>query len=131
MVSRETKLISSSASVAGEFSSAGSAIAPIIDAFASEHVSCFSNNATAHADVSFPTSCLPAPPPLLPPRQPRHIGDDMAFGQFMDLGSSGQISYDAAAFFPNLPSLPPTVLPPPSIAMYGGGSAMSCWPYAL
>ncbi|KAL1202455.1 Protein CUP-SHAPED COTYLEDON 1 [Cardamine amara subsp. amara] len=68
VVNRETKLISSSTSVAGEFSSAGSAIAPIIDAFASEHVSCFSNNAAAaaHADESFHTLYLPAPPPSLP-----------------------------------------------------------------
>nr|ACL14369.1 CUP-SHAPED COTYLEDON1 [Cardamine hirsuta] len=131
VVNRETKSISSSTSAAGEFSSPGSTIAPIIDAFASEHVSCFSNDA-AHANESFRTTYLPAPPPSLPPRQPRHIGDDVAFGQFMDFGFSGQIHYDAAAFFPNLPSLPPTALPPPpSFAMYGGGSTLSYWPFAL
>ncbi|XP_010487335.1 PREDICTED: protein CUP-SHAPED COTYLEDON 1-like [Camelina sativa] len=133
VVSRETNLISSSSSaVADEFSSAGSATAPIINNFATEHVSCFSNNsASSHAEASFPTTYLPAPPPSLPPR---HVGDDVAFGQFLDLGSSGQISFDAAAaaaFFPNLPSLPPTMLPsPPSFAMFGGGSA-SVWPFAL
>lgn len=133
VVSRETNLISSSSSaVAGDFSSAGSVIAPIINTFATEHVSCFSNNSAAHTDASFQTY-LPAPPPSLSPRQPRHVGDDVAFGQFRDLGPSGQINFDAAAaFFPNLPSLPPTVLPPPpSFAMYGGGSAVSVWPFAL
>ncbi|KAJ0238548.1 Protein CUP-SHAPED COTYLEDON 1 [Hirschfeldia incana] len=140
VVSREqTKLDSSSAApVAGEVSSgvncspsAASLIAPIIDAFAAEHVSCFSNtSATAHADSSFPTTCLPAPPTLLP-RQPGRIGDDdddVAFGGFMGLGSSGQFNVvDDAAFSPNLPSLPPTVLLPP---LYGG-SAMSFWPFAM
>ncbi|KAJ4872101.1 Protein CUP-SHAPED COTYLEDON 1 [Raphanus sativus] len=141
VVGRETKLVSSSSSpvsVAGEVSSgvnvSSSVIAPIIDAFATEHVSCFSNtSATAHhADASFPTY-LPAPPPLLP-RQPRRVGgddDDVAFGQFMDLGSSGQFNVDvddAGFFSPNLPSLPPTVLLPP---LYGGGSALSFWPFAM
>ncbi|EOA29514.1 hypothetical protein CARUB_v10014276mg [Capsella rubella] len=126
VVGRETNLISSS-------SPAGSVIAPIINNFATEHVSCFSNNSASHAEASFPTTYLPAPPPSLSPRQSR-VGDDVAFGQFMDLGSSGQINFDAAAaaaFFPNLPSLPPTLLPsPPSFAMYGGGSP-SVWPFAL
>lgn len=133
VVSRETNLmISSSTAVAAEFSSAGSVLAPISDAFAMEHVSCFSNNTTAHANVSFPTY-LPAPPPSLPPRQPRHVSDDMAFGHLMDLGSCGQTSVDAAPLFPNLPSLPPSVFThPPSFAMYGGGSAVrTSWPFAL
>ncbi|KAH0943673.1 hypothetical protein HID58_003310 [Brassica napus] len=124
VVSRETKLISSStASIAGEVSSS----APIIDAFATEHVSCFSNtSAAAHADTSFPTY-LPAPPLSLP-RQPRRIVDDVAFGQFMDVGSLGQFNVDDAAF---LPSLPPTVHPPPQTFELYGGSALSCWPFAL
>ncbi|VVA97694.1 unnamed protein product [Arabis nemorensis] len=135
VVSRGTKLISSSSAsvaVAGEFSSssssAGSAIAPIIDVFKTEHVSCFSNTATAAA--SFPTF-LPAPPPSFPPRQARRTGDDVAFGQCMGLGSYGEVSFDAS-FFPNLPSLPPTVLPSPpqSFGLYGG-SAVNCWPFAL
>ena len=121
-------LSSSTASVAGEVSSS----APIIDAFATEHVSCCSNtSAAAHADTSFPTY-LPAPPLSLP-RQPRRIGgDDVAFGQFMDVGASGQFSIDAA-FLPNLPSLPPTVFTTPSqpFGVYGGGSAVSSWPFAL
>lgn len=54
----------------------------------------------------------------------------MAFGQFMDLGSSGQVNFDAA-FFSNLPSLPPTVLPPPQSFAHYGGSAMTSWPFAL
>ncbi|KAF8086152.1 hypothetical protein N665_0633s0004 [Sinapis alba] len=136
VVSRETKLISSShVSIAGEVSSgvkcsssAGSLIAPIIDAFATEHVSCFSNTYAAHADSSFPTY-LPAPPPPSLPRQPR---DDVAFGQFMDLGSSGQLfNVDDATFLPNLPSLPPMVLPPPQTFSLYGGSSLSCWPFAL
>ncbi|CAH8292964.1 unnamed protein product [Eruca vesicaria subsp. sativa] len=138
-VSRETKLISSpSVSFAGEFSSgvscsasSVSVIAPVIDAFATEHVSCFSNTSSAsHVDASFPTTYLPAPPPSLP-RQPRCIEDDVAFGQLMGLGSSGQFNIDAA-FLPNLPSLPPTVLhpPPQSYALYGG-AAVSSWPFAL
>ncbi|RID80499.1 hypothetical protein BRARA_A03159 [Brassica rapa] len=125
VVGREqTKLLSSStASVAGEVSSS----APIIDAFATEHVSCFSNtSAAAHADTSFPTY-LPAPPLSLP-RQPRRIVDDVAFGQFMDVGSLGQFNVDDAAF---LPSLPPTVHPPPQTFELYGGSALSCWPFAL
>ncbi|KAG2317822.1 hypothetical protein Bca52824_020944 [Brassica carinata] len=126
VVGRETKLVSSGVNVS---SSTGSVIAPIIDAFATEHVSCFSNtSAAAHADSSFP-KYLPAPP-TSPPRQPRRIGDDdddVAFGQFMGLGSSGLFSVDDAAFSPNLPSLPPTVLPPP---LYGG-SALSFWPFAM
>nr|VDD52507.1 unnamed protein product [Brassica oleracea] len=132
VVGREqTKLISSSTtSVAGEVSSGVnvSSSAPIIDAFATEHVSCFSNtSATAHADASFPTY-LPAPPLSLP-RQPRRIGgDDVAFGQFMDMGSLGQFTVDDAAF---LPYLPPTVLPPPQTFELYGGSALSCWPFAL
>ncbi|CAH8391231.1 unnamed protein product [Eruca vesicaria subsp. sativa] len=127
VVSRETKLVSSShVSVTGEVSSgvnvsssAGSLIAPIIDVFATEHVSCFSNtSATAHADVSF-SRYLPAP-------LPRQLGDDVAFGQFMDMGSSGQFNVDDAVFLSKLPSLPPTVLPP----LYGG-SALSFWPFAM
>ncbi|KAF8100307.1 hypothetical protein N665_0227s0039 [Sinapis alba] len=130
VVSRETKLFSSSGGVNCSSSSAGSLIAPIInDAFATEHVSCFSNtSAAAHAaDASFPTY-LPAPPPSLP-RQPRRFGDDVAFGQFMDVG---QFSIDAA-FLPNLPSLPPTVFTPPSSQSFGmyGSSAVASWPFAL
>ncbi|CAA7015057.1 unnamed protein product [Microthlaspi erraticum] len=133
LVNRETKSISSS-SVAGVTvngsSSTGSVIAPIMDAFATEHVSCFSNNSAA----SFPTY-LPAPPPSLPHQQPRRIADDdvALFGQLMDLGAaSGQFNIDAA-FLPNLPSLPPTVLAPPPHQAFGvyGGSAVSCWPFAI
>ncbi|KAF8110437.1 hypothetical protein N665_0083s0005 [Sinapis alba] len=135
VVSRETKLISSSSvSVAGVScsSSVVSVIAPVIDAFATEHVSCFSNTSSAsdsHVDASFPTY-LPAPPPSLP-RQPRRVDEDVAFGQLMGLGSSGQFNLDAA-FLPNIPSLPPTVLrpPPQSYALYGG-AAVSSWPFAL
>nr|AHN60142.1 NAC transcription factor 54-1 [Brassica napus] len=132
VVGREqTKLLSSStASVAGEVSSGVnvSSSAPIIDAFATEHVSCFSNtSAAAHADASFSTY-LPAPPLSLP-RQPGRIGDDVAFGQFMDMGSSGQFNVDEAATF--LPYLPPTVLHPPQTFELYGGSALSCWPFAL
>ncbi|KAJ0249273.1 Protein CUP-SHAPED COTYLEDON 1 [Hirschfeldia incana] len=139
VVSRETKLISSSGGVncSSSATSAGSLIAPIIDdaSFAKEHVSCFSNtSATAHADASFPPpTYLPAPPLPSLPRQPRFFGDDVAFGQFVDVGvgASGQFSIDAA-FLPNLPSLPPSVFATPSqsFGMYGG-SAVSSWPFAL
>ncbi|CAN6810762.1 unnamed protein product [Brassica oleracea] len=134
VVSRETKLISSSGGVncSSSSTSAGSLIAPMIDAYATEHVSCFSNTSAVHADASFPPTYLPAPPPPSLPRQPRRFGDDVAFGQFMDVGASGQFSIDAA-FLPNLPSLPPTVFTPPSqpFGVYGGGSAVSSWPFAL
>ncbi|KAL0816903.1 hypothetical protein Bca101_073347 [Brassica carinata] len=112
VVSRETKLVSSSSVSVTSIScssSTGSLIAPVIDAFATEHVSCFSNTSASHVDASFPIY-LPAPPQSLP-RQPRRI-DDVAFGQFMGLGSTGQFNIDAA-FLPNLPSLPPTFLHPP------------------
>ncbi|KAL0900053.1 hypothetical protein Bca101_084014 [Brassica carinata] len=131
IVSRETKLISSSPLSGISFSSSvGSVIGPVIDSFATEHVSCFSNTSSAsHVDANFPTY-LPAPPPSLP-RQHRPVDQDVAFGQFMGLGSSsGQFNMDAA-FLPNLPSLPPTVLhPPQSYALYGG-AAVSSWPFAL
>ncbi|KAJ0264115.1 Protein CUP-SHAPED COTYLEDON 1 [Hirschfeldia incana] len=125
LVSRETKLISSSvASVSGS----SSVIAPVIDAFATEHVSCFSNTSSAsHTDVSFPTYLLPSPPPSLP-RQHRPVDQDVAFGQFMGLGSSGQSNIDAA-FLLNQPSLPPAVLPPPqSHGLYGGAAS---WRFGL
>ncbi|WZZ42578.1 hypothetical protein YC2023_038837 [Brassica napus] len=134
VVSRETKLISSSGGVncSSSSASAGSLIAPMIDAYATEHVSCFSNTSAVHADASFPPTYLPAPLPPSLPRQPRRFGDDVAFGQFMDVGASGQFSIDAA-FLPNLPSLPPTVFTPPSqpFGVYGGASAVSSWPFAL
>ncbi|CAF1934548.1 unnamed protein product [Brassica oleracea] len=131
VVSRETKLVSSSSVSVTSIScssSTGSLIAPVIDAFATEHVSCFSNTSASHVDASFPIY-LPAPPQSLP-RQPRRI-DDVAFGQFMGLGSTGQFNIDAA-FLPNLPSLPPTFLhPPPQYYAPYGGAAVSSWPFAL
>ncbi|KAJ4893664.1 Protein CUP-SHAPED COTYLEDON 1 [Raphanus sativus] len=131
VVSRETKLFSSSVAGVSCSSSAGSVIAPVIDTFATEHVSCFSNTSSSasHADAIFPTY-LPAPPPSLP-RQPRSIDDDVGFGQFMGPGSSGQLNIDAA-FLLNQPSLPPTVLPlPPQWYELYSGAAVSSWPFAL
>ncbi|CAN8269311.1 unnamed protein product [Cochlearia groenlandica] len=112
--------------VAGEVSSSDLSSGSVTAPTSEEHVSCFSNaSVSAYTKAASFSTYLPSPPP---PRQSGRFDDDVAFGQFMELGSYGQFSFDAAL----LPNLPPTVFPPPpqSFSTYGG-SALGYWPFAI